>query len=230
MEYNLRRERPKVNYKALLEEKLPKLTGGRASRQTDRLYPVEVVETDGSKVKIHYVGYADKYDEWREAEEVESPDTSVCEQRSEEAERYSPFDPHRELAIQIKASLNCGNRKNVDVRLDMPFDRLLFNGGLKQKAVHLRSSRGHNIYGIKHYSDLDGLLGKGWYMRALNPRLDFCYVNRETVQFYLHERKPLVEYDADGKKKLMNCGTSLVFRFIRMDAVQRQWQEVSLLS
>ena len=58
--------------KTLLEEKLPKVTGGRVSRQTDKLYPVEVVETDGSKVKIHYVGYADHHNEWREAEEDRS--------------------------------------------------------------------------------------------------------------------------------------------------------------
>ena len=32
--YNFRRERRKVNYKALLEEKLPKVTGGRVLRQT----------------------------------------------------------------------------------------------------------------------------------------------------------------------------------------------------
>ena len=68
MEYNLRSNRPRVNYKALLEPKLPKLTaslGGRASRKIDtQLYPVEVVETEGTRVKIHYVGYADKHDEW----------------------------------------------------------------------------------------------------------------------------------------------------------------------
>ena len=88
--YNLRSDRPRINYKALLEPKLPKLTastGGRASRKIDtHLYPVEVVETEGTRMKIHYVGYADKHDEWREAEEVES----VCEE-SEEAERYTPF-------------------------------------------------------------------------------------------------------------------------------------------
>ena len=64
--YNLR-PRPRINYKALLELKLPKLTassGGRASRKIDtQLYPVEVVETEGTQVKIHYVGYADKHDE-----------------------------------------------------------------------------------------------------------------------------------------------------------------------
>ena len=68
MEYNLRSDRPRINYKVLLEPKLPKLTassGGRASRKIDtQLYPVEIVETEGTRVKIHYVGYADKHDEW----------------------------------------------------------------------------------------------------------------------------------------------------------------------
>ena len=43
-EYNLRSDRPRINYKALLEPKLPKLTastGGRASRKIDtQLYPL----------------------------------------------------------------------------------------------------------------------------------------------------------------------------------------------
>ena len=62
MEYDLRSERPRVNYKTLLEQNLPKLTGGQVSRRTDKLYPVEVVETDGAKVKIHYIRYSDKHD------------------------------------------------------------------------------------------------------------------------------------------------------------------------
>ena len=77
MAYNLRRERPKVNYKALLEEKLPKVTGGRVSRQADKLYPMEVVETDGSKVKIHYVGYADHHDGGGR-QKKSSPSTHRC--------------------------------------------------------------------------------------------------------------------------------------------------------
>ena len=51
MEYNLRSDRPRINFKALLEPKLPKLTastGGRASRRIDtQLYPVEVVASQG---------------------------------------------------------------------------------------------------------------------------------------------------------------------------------------
>ena len=50
----MRSDRPRINYKALLEPKLPKLTastGGRTSRKIDtQLYPVEVVETEGTRV------------------------------------------------------------------------------------------------------------------------------------------------------------------------------------
>lgn len=118
----------------MLKEKLPRLTRDQTSRQISKLYPVEVVETDGSKIKIHYVGYADKYDEGREVEDVEAIDTDAVEdERCEEAECYTPFDPHRELAFRIKAALDSEHRKGVDVRIDIPFHKLLFNGGLKQK-------------------------------------------------------------------------------------------------
>ena len=65
-------------------------------RQTDKLFPVEVMKTDGSKVKIRYVGYADKYDKWREVEEVESP-TRRCANREERRQNthYTTFDPRR---------------------------------------------------------------------------------------------------------------------------------------
>ena len=41
-------------------------------------------------------------------------------------------------------------------------------------------------------------------MRALNKRPYFCYVNLETVQFYLHQRKMLSEYDENGVETFMH--------------------------
>ena len=32
---------------------------------TKQIYEIEVVETEKEQVKIHYVGYSDKYDEWK---------------------------------------------------------------------------------------------------------------------------------------------------------------------
>ena len=36
----------------------------------NKLYPISIVERNGSRVKIHYVGYSDTNDEWREAGDV----------------------------------------------------------------------------------------------------------------------------------------------------------------
>jgi len=35
------------------------------------LYPIEVVQTDGDRVKVHYIGYSDIYDEWKDKNELE---------------------------------------------------------------------------------------------------------------------------------------------------------------
>ena len=90
---------------------------------------MEVVERDGTRIKVHYVGYCDKYDELKEAEEVEVLD---AEGEESKAELYTSFDLHRKLAFQIKVALDSRHRKDPDMRLDMPFDRLLFDGGFKQ--------------------------------------------------------------------------------------------------
>ena len=65
MSYNTRGK--VVDYKELVTLKLPR------SRADDRcndstLYPVEVIEEDSvaGRVKIHYVGYSARYDEWRD--------------------------------------------------------------------------------------------------------------------------------------------------------------------
>ena len=72
--------------------------------------------------------------------------------------------------------------------------------------------------GIKTYIDLVPLLGKCWYIRILNPRKNFCYVNRETVQFWIHKRRDIEEYE-DGVPILHKGGYNLVFKFVRMDGV-----------
>ena len=107
---------------------------------------------------------------------------------------YIPFELHHELTFQIKLSLKSDNRKDPDVRLELLFDKILFEGGLKKMGKPLRLFHGHEIYTIKSYGDLKPLLGNRWYIRALNEHLDFCYVNLDTVQFHLHTRQPLEEF------------------------------------
>jgi len=52
--------------------------------------------------------------------------------------------------------------------------------------------------GIENYSDFTPLLGKRWYIRIVNPRKNFCYVNKETVQFWIHRKKDIEEFDDEG--------------------------------
>ena len=83
----------------------------------------------------------------------------------------------------------------------------------------MRQGQGHEVMGIKTYIDLVSLLGKCWYIRILNPRMNFCYVNRETVQFWIHKRRDIEEYDEDGVPILHKSGYNLVFKFVGMDGV-----------
>lgn len=105
-----------------------------------KLYPIEVVEREGEQVKIHYIGYGDDEDEWREASELV--------QLSKKPQPYISFELHRELTYQIQAALDSKYRKDPDVRIEVPFDKLLYDEGLKQHGHMLRTFHGHDVYTI----------------------------------------------------------------------------------
>ena len=48
-----------------------------------------------------------------------------------------------------------------------------------------------------------------------------CYVNLNTVSYYLRKRRNLVEYSTGGCKLEHKGGFVLVFKFVRMDGVSR---------
>lgn len=136
------------------------------------------------------------------------------------------FAPHRELRYQIKLALNSGTRQDVAVQIEIPFDPLVFAGGLQQAGVFVREYRGHSVYTIAAYGALSHLLGQRWHIRGLN-RNDFCYVNLETVLFHLHHRKHLEEVDLrSGEATNEPTGSTLVFKFVRMDGTKAQWDSV----
>lgn len=218
--YNLRRGTHK-NYKQLGDIKLPRAS--RIQPDKDRLYDVTVLEEDGDKVKIHYNGYGEEFDEWRQRNEIQDLTTQTP------MEMYRPFELHRELAMQIKLSLNSKNRRDPDVRIEVPFDKMLFEGGLKQSGHYLGRSHGHDVYGIDKYSDLSHLMGAtDWYIRGLNERLNFCYANKNTVQYYLHRRQPIEHFTPTGKQ-VLDMKYILVFKFVRMDGVKSDWEYINSL-
>ena len=138
-----------------------------------------------------------------------------------------PFHLHSELAYQIKLALKPSTRSDPNVRIELPFDRYLFVGGLQQAGKFLKSSHGHSIYGISSYSTLAPILGREWHLRILNKEKDFCYAILETVQYHLHRRQPAE--DAVDPERSVDGGYLLIFRFVRGDGVERNWEDIAAI-
>ena len=65
---------------------------------------------------------------------------------------------------------------------------------------------------------------------ALNHN-DFCYVNLETVFFHLHHRKSFEDFNfGSGETTTESAGSTLVFKFVRMDRTKAQWDSIVRLA
>ena len=221
----------RVNYRELAcaDEKLPRLPhktpqSTQASRDTDvsddgAFYPVRLVERDGTRVLIHYVGYDPHFDEWREEKDlVNMPSPCLTDEC---------YDLHQDLALKIKSSLTSKRKSNPLVRVDMPFDKQTFCQGLQCKGTESRTVKGDTYYKISTYKDLDELLGHNWHYRGINSAGDFCYVMLETVEYHLYRRKPLIHYVPDENGRPLQAktpqGHALVFTFVRGDGVASEF-------
>ena len=206
-----RRSTARPDYKKLSDVVLPRAKRSDCGSKS-KLYAVSVVERqpEHRRVKIHYMGYGVQHDEWRDEEEI-----IVLEDPSPR-----PFSLYMELGDRIKQGLNSGRKVSPIVRVDMIFDKVQFDGGLKQCGVLVRTLHGTERYRINHYRDLNSLLGRNWHIRGLNSNGDYCYVVLETVEFYLHKRQPLQEFFPAQGKPLCNprdLGYMLTFSFVRGD-------------
>ena len=94
--------------------------------KTNKLYPIEITEEVEERVKVHYIGYDTKYDEWRSRDEIVQPGSNDSSEKSVPIQLdYRPFDFHKALAYSIKAALKCSMRgRDPDVRIELPFDVL----------------------------------------------------------------------------------------------------------
>lgn len=200
---------------------------GFSRESDDTLYPVEIVsaaatggtdpENEGD-VRIHYIGYSSAYDEWRPRDDIVNfVSPSVSEK----------FCLHNELALRVKSSLVSQRRSNPAVKIEMSFDRDIYEEGLSAVGYVKCTMRGVKHSSIRSYSDLDGLLGRDWHYRGLNSAGDFCYVIEGSIDFYLYKRRPLVQFipDKDGipAKVSVPRGYALVFKFIRGDGTVSQF-------
>lgn len=151
-------------------------------------------------------------DEWRDEADIVPLET--------DEKPVESFNLHSELARRIKQSLNCVRKETPIVRLDMPFDFVLYEGGLKARGYLARDYYRTERYKIHQYKDLNTLLSTNWHWRGLNVNGDFCYVILDTVEYYLYRRQPLKEYvPSEGGPLLQHrdLGYTLVFQSVRGD-------------
>uniref|UniRef100_A0A1X7SFA1 Tudor-knot domain-containing protein n=1 Tax=Amphimedon queenslandica TaxID=400682 RepID=A0A1X7SFA1_AMPQE len=95
------------------------------------LFKIRVVEEKGTKVKVHYIGYGKKFDEWKERSELVLLDPGASDATTSSTDEtssavYQPFSLYRELANKIKSSLQSSRKDSPSVKIDMTFDKLLF--------------------------------------------------------------------------------------------------------
>jgi hypothetical protein len=120
----------RVNYKQLSELKLPKAPRSRPSTvDQEHLYPVEIVEEDS--LRYREGAYNQSFDEWKPKEEIIALGEDADEDidgvgLTTSSERFTLYN---ELAVRIKTSLNSHRKLSPVVRIDMPFDRIEFDGG-----------------------------------------------------------------------------------------------------
>ena len=154
-------------------------------------------------MKIHYVGYSELYDEWCLESEIVVKSLTVQHDTQDGGGAVCVtlpyvFSLYRELALRIKQCLTSSRKSSLIVKIEMPFDKIQYDGGLKLYGQLKCTRQGNTLYTIQQYSDLDNLLGMNWHWRYLNEAGDFCFVNLSTVSFYLRKRKPLVELVSDS--------------------------------
>ena len=190
------------NYRDLVSYKLPRQPRLKKKSSKD-LFSVKIVEEQGSRVKVHYIGYSCSYDEWRNREEIELLDSEVAEEpestQGMESEaiattRYNPFSLFNELLFKIKSGLSCNRKVSPKIKITMPFDLVAFNGSFKVAGTPSRKIGGTQYYTISNYQDLNHWLGPNWHYRGINQNGDYDYVLKETFEFCIRKRKSFVEY------------------------------------
>ena len=91
----------------------------------------------GETVKIHFVGYSSRYNEWRSVSEL--VDKAVEVDQHEDA-----FFFHQELAYRIKSNISCSRKSSPEVRIELLFDKRVSDEGLL--VIRVLPSIGHNSF------------------------------------------------------------------------------------
>ena len=169
----------------------------------NNLYEVEIKEVDiaAQRLKIHFKGYDEKFDEWRPFSNDSLPVVRVermsVPSRNSLQERLNGFNER--MYREIKRKLYSGRKDDPEIRIEIPVDYDVFNEGLGSCAS-FTYQRGKEIYAITDNEVLDSFFGLNWNERIINEHGDFAYVEPQTVRFWLTKRRPIVEFKLMGNK------------------------------
>lgn len=228
------------NYCELADVKVPRRTRSTKikadSSESSTLYRLKILERDdeNKRVKVRYIGYSRKYDEWRKADdivEVNESDSRLDEETSSLLgwNQLSKFCLFEELACQIKSLLVSNRKADPVCSIVMSFDSLHFEALIRRGARNGTKGK-WELYGLSSLSKLDDLLGERWYLRGLNSAGDFCYVEPGTVKYYMKSQNKKTDFQLqdDGTMKTQYFGIrhQLVFQFVRSDGTLPQWNSV----
>ena len=108
------------------------------------------------------------------------------------------------------------------------FGHILSFNPLHFDSLILRATK--EVYSLSCLTKLDDLLGDRWYIRGINSAGDFCYVEPDSVRFYLKflKLKPDFQMKKDSTltKRCFGMKSQLVFQFIRSGGTSQQWGSV----
>ena len=150
------------------------------------IFEVNIVEKKDGMIKLHYVGYDNKYDTWVAATKNDPIPVAKLVKRSVPScdslvERSSNFKDNFHAAV--KRSLTVHRSDNPDIRLSVPCDIDVWDS-LDVSSLNLINLELH--------------FGKGWFYRIVNSRGDFAYIIDDTLNIKHHHPKPIKEYSYHG--------------------------------
>ena len=229
-----------VDYSRLADVQVPKRTRVHSRGEKNKLYHLRVLEEDGERVKVAYVGYGSQHNEWRPRSDiVVLNEHEQGESSSDESDTDPPLAPmkqfslYEELAYRIKSLLFSSRKGDPVCCITMSFDSIYFDGLIRRGTSVARTARQPvklKKYTLSSLTKLDDVLGRRWYIRGLNAAGDFCYVKPGTVNFYLKHSRGKVDYqlktDGTFQSLYFGGGVRLVFKFIREDGTSSQWSHV----
>jgi hypothetical protein len=197
------------------------------------VYKLQVIDRDKvtNSIKVHYIGFSEEYDEWRDCGELLENNNLGRVRRRYSATDKSLHDRSSlffdRLGRNIKHSLFATKRESPEIRLEEVCEQDIFDNYLKSIG-EVKKCRGREIHCVNNVTnqDMENILGDKWYERILNKNKDFSYVVKGTIQFWLHQKAPIKEFVTVGNQLIENeieNDLILVFTFVREDGTGKDY-------